>query len=70
MPGYWGACDGLFTPRPLGPFLDIAGQLGGELAPVTGRKPPREELFAALLPSSAESDGPQGGGHRGHPLGR
>jgi predicted ATPase len=27
-----GTCDGLFTPRPLGAFLDIAGQLGGELA--------------------------------------
>jgi hypothetical protein len=22
---YWGACDGLFTPRPLGAFLDVAG---------------------------------------------
>ena len=21
----WGACDGLFTPRPLGPLYDIAG---------------------------------------------
>src|ERR1700761_2425109 len=27
----WGACDGLFTLRPLGPLLDLAGQLGGEL---------------------------------------
>jgi hypothetical protein len=27
----WGACDGLFTPRPLGPLFDWAGQLGGEL---------------------------------------
>ena len=27
----WGACDGLFTPRPLGPLFDVAGQLGGEL---------------------------------------
>jgi predicted ATPase len=27
----WGACDGLFTPRPLGPLFDLAGQLGGEL---------------------------------------
>jgi DNA-binding CsgD family transcriptional regulator len=27
----WGACDGLFTPRPLGPLLDIAEDLGGEL---------------------------------------
>jgi len=22
----WGACDGLFTPRPLGPLFDLAGQ--------------------------------------------
>jgi predicted ATPase len=28
----WGACDALFTPRPLGPFLDIAESAGGELA--------------------------------------
>ena len=27
----WGACDGLFTPRPLGPLFDIAASLGGEL---------------------------------------
>ncbi len=27
----WGACDPLFTPRPLGPFLDIAERVGGEL---------------------------------------
>src|SRR5690242_12037509 len=28
----WGACDALFTPRPLGPFVDIAATTGGELA--------------------------------------
>ena len=28
---YWGACDGLFTPRPLGALLDIAAQPGGVL---------------------------------------
>ena len=28
----WGACDGLRTPRPLGPFLDIAATVGGPLA--------------------------------------
>ena len=28
----WGACDPLFTPRPLGPFADVAEQAGGELA--------------------------------------
>jgi predicted ATPase len=27
----WAACDGLFTPAALGPLLDIAAQLGGEL---------------------------------------
>ncbi|MEU8659148.1 ATP-binding protein [Actinoplanes philippinensis] len=41
----WGLCDGLFTPRPLGPLFDIAATLGGEL----GGRAPREELFAALL---------------------
>src|ERR1700712_2696993 len=28
----WGACDALYTPRPLGPLLDIADELGGELS--------------------------------------
>ena len=28
----WGGCDALFTPRPLGPFVDIAESTGGELA--------------------------------------
>jgi DNA-binding CsgD family transcriptional regulator len=46
---YWGQCDGLFTPRPLGPFLDIAGQLGGKLARLDQVQSPRDELFAALL---------------------
>src|SRR4051794_8388405 len=27
-----GACDALFTPRPLGPLLDIAEDAGGQLA--------------------------------------
>ena len=27
----WGACDGLLTPRPLGPLFDIGAQVGGEL---------------------------------------
>lgn len=28
----WGECDPLFTPRPLGPLLDVAATTGGELA--------------------------------------
>ena len=26
----WGSCDPLFTPRPLGPFLDVAETVGGD----------------------------------------
>jgi predicted ATPase len=45
----WGACDGLFTPRPLGPLYDLADQLGGELHDLCARGGGREELFRALL---------------------
>ncbi len=30
----WGACASLFTPKPLGPLIDIAEQAGGELVRV------------------------------------
>ncbi len=44
-----GACDPLFTPRPLGPFLDIAGQVGGRFAElVQGGVKPHEALPAFL----------------------
>ena len=45
----WSACDGLFTPRPLGPLFDVAGQLGGELEELCRAGADREELFGALL---------------------
>jgi DNA-binding CsgD family transcriptional regulator len=45
----WGACDGLFTPRPLGPLFDIAAKLGGELLELCRADAPREDLFRALL---------------------
>jgi predicted ATPase len=32
-----GACDALFTPRPLGPFLDVVRHTGGELERLTER---------------------------------
>jgi DNA-binding CsgD family transcriptional regulator/tetratricopeptide (TPR) repeat protein len=37
----WGACDPLFTPRPLGPVVDIARVVGGELQDLldAGAKP-------------------------------
>ncbi|MFC5178809.1 ATP-binding protein [Nocardioides taihuensis] len=45
----WGTCDGLFTPRPLGPLLDIAATLGGGLRTTIRDQRPREEIFQALL---------------------
>ncbi|MGZ4478711.1 MAG: ATP-binding protein [Nocardioidaceae bacterium] len=45
----WGACDGLSTPRPLGPLLDLAAEAGGELAELCRAGAAREELFASLL---------------------
>jgi DNA-binding CsgD family transcriptional regulator len=44
----WGACDALFTPRPLGPVVDIAGEVGGELGAVVARGAAPGELVAAL----------------------
>jgi len=44
----WGACDGLLTPRPLGPLFDIGPQAGGELAELCRRGAPRDQLFRAF----------------------
>jgi DNA-binding CsgD family transcriptional regulator/tetratricopeptide (TPR) repeat protein len=52
----WGACDGLFTPRPLGPLLDLAGYLGGELEELCRAGGAREDLFRALLRQVSEPD--------------
>lgn len=40
----WGVCDGLFTPRPLGPLFDLADRLGGELLDLCRSGAGREEL--------------------------
>ncbi len=53
---FWGACDGLFTPRPLGPLFDIAAKLGGELLELCRADAPREDLFGALLRQVSEPD--------------
>ncbi|HEX9065535.1 MAG TPA: AAA family ATPase [Streptosporangiaceae bacterium] len=52
----WGACDGLFTPRPLGPLFDLADQLGGELLRLCRAGEPRENLFRALLRQVSEPE--------------
>src|SRR3954463_12352164 len=43
-----GACDGLFTPRPLGPLLDIAEDAGGELAAAASGEVTAATIVAAL----------------------
>jgi predicted ATPase len=45
----WGACDSMFTPRPLGPLHDIAAQTHGRLAELLAGEAERSALFAALL---------------------
>ncbi len=44
-----GACDALATPRPLGPVLDIAPELGAGVRSLLGVEARRAELFQALL---------------------
>ncbi|HEY7781132.1 MAG TPA: AAA family ATPase [Ktedonobacterales bacterium] len=46
---FTGACDSLFTPRPLGPFLDLAPLVGGEFRALAERGARPYELAAALL---------------------
>ena len=45
----WGGCDGLSTPRPLGPLFDLAADLGGELLELSRAGADRDHLFDALL---------------------
>src|SRR5580693_7631650 len=49
-----GACDGMFTPRPLGPLLDIAQQVHGRLHSLCRVDASREQLFDALLTELCE----------------
>jgi class 3 adenylate cyclase/tetratricopeptide (TPR) repeat protein len=44
----WGACDSLFTPRPLGPLLDVAEITGGELARLAQEGARPHEVATAL----------------------
>jgi DNA-binding CsgD family transcriptional regulator/tetratricopeptide (TPR) repeat protein len=45
----WAGCDGLFTPAALGPLLDIAVQLEGELLRLCQVDSKRDQLYGALL---------------------
>ncbi|MGH2531132.1 MAG: ATP-binding protein [Thermomicrobiales bacterium] len=44
-----GACDPLSTPSPLGPLLDIAAAVGGELDHLARTAGPRSRIFGAFL---------------------
>jgi len=45
----WGACDALFTPRPLAPLYDIARQTQGALLTALNSGANRDEVFTAAL---------------------
>ena len=45
----WGACEALFTPRPLGPLYDIAQQASASLRTLLAGDVNRAALFAAVL---------------------
>ncbi len=45
---FWGACDALSTPRPLGPFLDIAQETGGALEQAVKRGAGAHEIVESL----------------------
>ena len=54
----WGACDALFTPRPLGPLLDMAGQLDAAATRAIRSGDNAGAIFAAFLADLAESAQP------------
>ena len=45
----WGACDALFTPRPLGPLIDVAQSTGGELEALVQSDAKPYEVATALV---------------------
>jgi DNA-binding CsgD family transcriptional regulator/tetratricopeptide (TPR) repeat protein len=49
----WGLCDGLFTPRPLGPVHDMARELGGPLLDAVRASASRDEIFDAVLQTAS-----------------
>jgi DNA-binding CsgD family transcriptional regulator/tetratricopeptide (TPR) repeat protein len=54
----WGACDALFTPRPLGPLYDIAHQTHGNLLALLEEEAPRASIFSAVLGEMEDAKSP------------
>lgn len=55
---YIGACDSLFTPRPLGPLYDIAPQLNNDLLSLLRDEKDRALIFTAFFQAIASSSLP------------
>jgi ATP/maltotriose-dependent transcriptional regulator MalT len=53
---FWGACDPLTTPRPLGPFLELAGSAGAAIEDVVDPWYGAHTVAAALLERSEGHD--------------
>lgn len=54
----WGACDNLLTPRPLGPFRDIAGVLAASLEQMLAAGATPHEIHGRLLAELGTTPGP------------
>ncbi len=53
---YWGACEALSTPEPLGPMLEIAAGLGWDLRSAIGRHG-RTFAFSEMIQFLGQRDG-------------
>ena len=53
-----GACDGLSTPRSLGPLFDVAQEVGGDLLEACHAGASREELFRLFLAAIGDGSRP------------
>ena len=54
---FWGGCDPLATPPPLGPFVDVTGELNGAAAEIVSRGARPYEVARALLDDLARQPG-------------
>jgi DNA-binding CsgD family transcriptional regulator/tetratricopeptide (TPR) repeat protein len=46
---FWGSCEALFAPRPLGPLQDMAGGLDQRVAALLEETAPQDRIFPAVL---------------------
>jgi DNA-binding CsgD family transcriptional regulator len=53
----WGSCDPLFTPRPLGPFSDVAQHTGGELGDLVAAGARPHQIAVAVGRAAGASPG-------------